>query len=537
VTEASIRVLLVEDDEGDYLLTRKLLAGDHRTKFDVHWVRGHDAALEELRSHYDACLVDYRLGAHSGLEVIEAARASGVLVPMILLTGRGDHEVDVEAMKVGAADYLVKDEITSQLMERVIRHSMEREKAKAAQLLSEQHLRQAQKMEAIGSLAGGVAHDFNNLLSVILSYSELLLMDLKPGDPMRGELDEIRAAGNRAADLTRQLLVFGRRQVLDPKVVNLNAIFGGMEKMLRRLIGEDVELATVVSAALGSVLLDPGQMEQVIMNLVVNARDAMPEGGKLTIETADVLLSDRDAAEHVGIKAGHHVVLSVTDTGTGMDAMTQARMFEPFFTTKEVGKGTGLGLATVFGIVQQSAGAIWARSELGKGTTFSICFPRVASPGRGTDAHPPSRPPERRTLRGSETILVVEDEERVRILACAILRRYGYDVLEAQSGGDALIVCEQHKAPIDLLLSDVVMPRVSGPQLAERLRATRPEMKVLFMSGYADDAQLQHGVNASEVMQKPIRPETLTRRVREVLGGQRETLAPASPRTVPPLAS
>jgi two-component system cell cycle sensor histidine kinase/response regulator CckA len=306
--------------------------------------------------------------------------------------------------------------------------------------------------------------------------------------------------------------------------------------MLRRLIGEDVELATVAGPALGNVLLDPGQMEQVIMNLVVNARDAMPEGGKLTIETADVVLGDRDAAAH-GIKAGHHVMLSVTDTGMGMDAATQARMFEPFFTTKEVGKGTGLGLATVFGIVQQSAGAIWARSELGKGTTFTICFPLVVPAGGDVEVKTPSRPPERRTLRGYETILVVEDEERVRILACAILRRYGYQVLEAQSGGDALIVCEQHKAPIDLLLSDVVMPRVSGPQLAERLRATRPEMKVLFMSGYADDAQLQHGVNASEVMQKPIRPETLTRKVREVLGAQRETVPPATLKAVPPLAS
>jgi two-component system, cell cycle sensor histidine kinase and response regulator CckA len=529
VSDPPTRVLLVEDDEDDYQLTRRLLSDSRRATFELKWVRNYDAAMEALTAPFDVCLVDYRLGGQSGLEVLAAARARGIQVPMILLTGRGDHEVDVEAMKAGAADYLVKGEITSPLMERVIRHSMEREKAKAAQLVSDEHLRQVQKMDAIGSLAGGVAHDFNNLLSVIVSYSELLLMDLRPGDPMRENLEEIGSAGNRAAELTRQLLVFSRRQILAPKVVSLNVIFAGLEKMLRRLIGEDVELAAVAAPTLGRVLLDPGQMEQVIMNLVVNARDAMPGGGKLTIETSDIVVSAREAAQHFGIVPGPHVMLTVTDTGPGMDAATQARMFEPFFTTKEVGKGSGLGLATVFGIVQQSGGAISVQSELGKGTTFKTFFPLVAPGSDERAATPPSRPPERRTLRGSETILVVEDDERVRILACTILRRFGYQILEAQSGGDALIVCEQHKAPIDLLLSDVVMPRVSGPQLAARLRAGRPDMKVLFMSGYTDDAQVQHGVEAALVMQKPIRPETLTRRVREVLGVRRDSLASGAP--------
>jgi CheY-like chemotaxis protein len=262
-------------------------------------------------------------------------------------------------------------------------------------------------------------------------------------------------------------------------------------------------------------------MEQVIMNLAVNARDAMPNGGKLTIETSDVLLSTKDAAEHGGVKPGPHVMLAVTDTGTGMDAATLTRMFEPFFTTKEVGHGTGLGLSTVFGIVKQSGGAIWAQSELGKGTTFWTCFPLAGAGLAEVAPERPSRLPERRTLRGSETILVVEDEERVRSLACTILRRYGYEVLEAQSGGDALIACEQHKAPIALLLADVVMPRISGPQLAARLVSVRPEMKVLFMSGYTDDAILQHGVLDSGVayLQKPLTPTSLAQRVREVLRG------------------
>jgi PAS domain S-box-containing protein len=380
----------------------------------------------------------------------------------------------------------------------------------------EEQLQQAQKLEATGSLAAGVAHDFNNVLSVVLSYSELLASGLKAGDPMLEDLQQIRAAGLRAAALTRQLLAFSRQQALQPQIVDLTAVVGTMEKMLRRLIGEDVTLTTICSPALGKVLVDPGQMEQVIMNLVVNARDAMPSGGTLTIETSEVVFDDQDASEHVGAKAGPHILLSVNDTGSGMDKETQARLFEPFFTTKEPGKGTGLGLSTVFGIVRQSGGTIQVFSEPQKGTSFKIYLPTTDGAAAVVQVSPP---PSVRVLQGSETILLVEDDEAVRVLARTILRKYGYNVLDAQGGGDALLLCEQYTAPIHLLLTDVVMPRMSGRRLAERLLLVRPHMKVLYMSGYTDDAVVRHGIFYSTVafIQKPITPEPLGRKVREAL--------------------
>ena len=380
----------------------------------------------------------------------------------------------------------------------------------------EDQYRQAQKMEAVGRLAGGVAHDFNNILSVILGYVEMIGADLPKGDALGPDLAEIGTAALRARDLTRQLLAFSRQQVLETKVINLADSVVGMETMLRRLLGAGIELTVLDATRPGNVRADPGQVDQVLMNLVVNARDAMPLGGHVTIETSDAELTEEYAASHHDVRPGPYVLLAVSDTGVGMDAATRARIFDPFFTTKERGKGTGLGLATVFGIVAQSGGHIWVYSEPDRGTVFKVYFPRVSDAVEVRSA--PSPAPQ--LSRGSETILLVDDDEQVRVVARTILRRNGYVVLEASNGGEALLICEQHGAKIHLLLTDVVLPRMGGRQLAERLASMRPEMKVLFMSGYTDDAILQHGILDSGVayLEKPLTPSSLTRKVREVLG-------------------
>lgn len=379
----------------------------------------------------------------------------------------------------------------------------------------EQQFLQAQKMEAVGRLAGGVAHDFNNVLTVILSYSSMLMDELAEDAPMRAELEEIRKAGDRAAALTRQLLAFSRKQLLQPEVVNLDRIVSSMATMLRRLIGEDIELETLSAPGLGKVLVDPGQIEQVVMNLAVNARDAMPRGGKLTIETANIALDEGYSREHVGVTPGQYVMLAMSDNGVGMDQRTQARIFEPFFTTKEKGKGTGLGLSTVFGIVKQSGGHIWVYTEPGRGTTFKVYLPRtgtVATEELITETAAGK-------LRGSETILLVEDDPQVRVLTKAILQKTGYKVLEAKDPADAMVLCRMFEGVVDLLLTDVVMPQLSGADLANRLTLDRPAMKVIYMSGYTDDTIVRHGLLAADIafLQKPLMPDTLVRKIREVL--------------------
>src|SRR5437867_1653028 len=379
----------------------------------------------------------------------------------------------------------------------------------------ENQLRQSQKMEAIGRLAGGVAHDFNNLLTAINGYSSLALQRVDENHSLRGYLEEIKKAGDRAANLTRQLLAFGRKQILQPLPINLNDVVTDMNKMLRRLIGEDIELTAKLAPDLKRITADPGQIEQVLVNLVVNARDAMPQGGKLTIETANVTLDEGYAVRHVGVQPGNYVMLAVSDTGTGMSEETKARIFEPFFTTKETGKGTGLGLSTVYGILQQSGGSIWVYSEPNRGTSFKVYLPELKAPAENLQ----TKAREEEIAGGSETILLVEDEETVRGLAQKILEQAGYNVLSAAGGEEAVRLCRAQNRRIDLILTDVVMPEASGKEVADRLNQLVPGIKVLFMSGYTDEVIVHHGVLDSNVqfIQKPFTPMALAKKVREIL--------------------
>jgi len=380
--------------------------------------------------------------------------------------------------------------------------------------LTEQQLVQAQKMEAVGRLAGGVAHDFNNLLTVIMSYADLLAEEFAEGSHERADLAEIRKAGAQAASLTNQLLAFSRQQMLEPIVLDLNELLSDVRKMLQRVIGEDIELALRLAPETGNVRADPGRLQQVVMNLAVNSRDAMPTGGKLTIETAKVELDQEYADAHQAVAAGSYVMMAVTDSGIGMDAETQVRVFEPFFTTKEMGRGTGLGLSTVYGIVKQSGGYIWLYSEPGKGTTFKIYLPHVDAPTEDVIPRDVTS-----TLSGTETILLVEDDAMMRPLVEGILQRRGYRVLTAEHAEAALALADQHVGPIHLLLTDVVMPGASGRELATRLAKTRPETGVLYMSGYTDDAIVRHGLleRGLNYLQKPFTPGILAQKLRQVL--------------------
>jgi len=507
------RILYLEDNPTDEELVRARLAAEGMACEIVCVQTGTDFASAIDQGGWALIISDYTLPAYDGMSALALAHTKCPDVPFLFFSGTVGEEVAVEALKRGATDYVVKQR-PARLVSAVKRALQEaQDKAERKQL--EQQLRQAQKMEAIGQLTGGIAHDFNNMLTVIIGYSELMLRSLGADDPMRDEVNEIREAGERAAALTRQLLAFSRKQVLQPKVLDFNAVLTNMDRMLQRLIGEDIALVAVPAPGIWRVYADPSQIEQVMMNLAVNARDAMPQGGKLTIETANVELDDAYARDHASVRPGSYVMLAVSDTGCGMNRETQARIFEPFFTTKEPGKGTGLGLSTVYGIVKQSGGSIWVYSEPGRGTTFKIYLPRGEAVAEAVE---PSREAAR-TVRGSETILLVEDDNAVRALVRSTLQAHGYTVQEAPHGKHAIQVCEQHAAPIHLLVTDVVMPEMGGREVAERLKPSRPNMKVLFMSGYTDKAIVHHGEldPGTAFLQKPFTPDALARKVREVL--------------------
>ncbi|HZE97564.1 MAG TPA: response regulator [Planctomycetota bacterium] len=511
-----LRILFVEDSPADMELEERALqkAGVAFRSLRVETKESLVAALHEFKP--TLILSDFSLPTMDGLSALRTAREHSPGVPFIFVSGTIGEERAIESLKNGATDYIVKDRLGGFVVK--VQRALREAEDRAVKVRVEEQLRQSQKMEAVGRLAGGVAHDFNNLLTVINGYSQLMLTQLTPDNPLHAQAEEILRAGERAASLTRQLLMFSRRQILSPATLNLNDLAKQTQNMLRRLIGEDIELRTALDPALGSVKADPGQIEQVIMNLAVNARDAMPNGGRITIETGNVVLDEDYASQHPGTKAGPHVMLAVSDTGTGMDEETQSHLFEPFFTTKEPGKGTGLGLSTVYGIAKQNGGSIWVYSELGKGSVFKIYFPRTDEAA----AVAPPKPEVASGGRGTETILLVEDSESVRKLASAVLASRGYKVLTAEDGDAALRVLGAHSGPLDLLLTDVVLPRLSGPEIAFLVNRARPGTRVLFMSGYTDRGIVENGILESGIsfLQKPFGPDALVKKVREVLSAK-----------------
>jgi two-component system, cell cycle sensor histidine kinase and response regulator CckA len=511
-----VRILAVDDDPQARQLIEIALSDAH---FEMT-LEVVGTVVEGLRrisvDDHDIYLVDQQLPDGTGLSLIHTAKEAGATKPFILITGHGSGDLDEAALREGAADYVEKQLVGTHL-ERSIRYTLHNWQAGRALLDREEQLRQAQKMEAIGRLAGGVAHDFNNLLTAIIGYTDLVKERLEPTDPVAHDVGEIRKAADRAAALTRQLLAFSRKQFLSPEVLDLNAIVTGLLPMLPRVIGEHIETTTSLAPDLRRVKADPSQMEQVVINLVLNARDAMAMGGHLAIETLNVELDeDRIAMERLNLEPGAYVMLGIRDTGSGMDAQTRDRVFEPFFTTKAKGKGTGLGLPTVYGIVDQSGGAISMDTAVGRGTSIRIYLPVTSSKEEPERSEPPAP-----TLGsgGTETLLLVEDNDAVRELAVHALRKRGYTVHEARNAEEAIEWSITSRIKPNLLVTDVVMPGLSGPNLAARLLQENPRLKVLYMSGYTDDATAVHGAfwGGVPLLQKPFTPAQLAERVRMAL--------------------
>ncbi|HTQ54659.1 MAG TPA: response regulator [Bryobacteraceae bacterium] len=510
-----LRVLIISDRESDAAqFIEELRQSDYVPSYErVATAKGFRQALSQK---WELILASYENARMGLLPALEALHESAEDIPFIAISGPVSEESVLAVLKAGAAAYISREQL-SRLGVMVGREMSQAEGRRERNRL-EQQFRQAQKMEAVGRLAGGVAHDFNNLLTIITGYADLLLAgrDLQP--QQRTPLEEIRRAAERGGALTHQLLAFSRRQPFAPRMVQLNTLIVNMEKMLSRLIGEDIELITVPAAEPALVRTDPGQIEQVIMNVVVNGRDAMPGGGKLVIETANAEVDASYSGSNVDLRPGSYITLAISDTGMGMDSETTTHLFEPFFTTKAPGKGTGLGLATAYGIVKQSGGAISIYSEPGRGTTVKIYLPSAEAKASAA----PSEPQPSESLGGTETILVLEDEARVRKLICEVLSGRGYHVLEAVRGDEAIRIAAEHQGRIHIVVADVVMPEMSGPQALEQIRALHPNVKVLFMSGYTDEAIVHHGIleSGAPFLQKPFLPDALARKVREVLNSQ-----------------
>jgi signal transduction histidine kinase len=515
-----LRVLIADDSDNDtFLLLRVLHKAGYTPVHERVWSASMmQAALE--RQDWDVVISDYEMPGFGGFEALRLLQESGKDLPFILVSAVVSEETAVAAMKAGAHDYIMKRKLARLVpaIEREMQEAQTRAARKAAEEAlrhSEDQLRQAQKLEAVARLAAGVAHDFNNVLTAISGHSEMLLRQLEFGDSRRKNAEQIEKCAYLATALTRQLLTFSRKQVIEPRVLELNAVVANIERMLKRLIGEDIEFRAELDPATGRIKADPGQIEQVIMNLAVNARDAMPNGGKLTVTTANVTIDETRRRSFPDLIPGDYVVLAVADSGTGMTDQVKAHLFEPFYTTKPAGKGTGLGLATCFGIVKQCSGYIEVRSAVAKGTTFNLYFPQVLDAAEPVVPQNSSSP----AARGTETVLLVEDETMVRELAVMALRERGYNVIEAANGAEGLLVAEEHEGKIDLVLTDVVMPVMGGKEMANALRGSRPDTKVLFTSGYTEDTVGHQGIllPGIEFLQKPYLTASLARRVREVL--------------------
>ena len=516
--KSPLSILHLEDDPNDAALVQSTLEADGITCATTCVQNQNDfvAALE--RGNVDLILSDYSLPGFDGLSATQIVRAKWPAIPLILVSGTLGEEQAIDSLKNGATDYVLKERL-SRLGPAVRRAMLEVEERAEHQRLEAQFI-EAQKMEVIGQLAGGVAHDFNNILSVIMCYSELILSDLGTDSPLRRHTEEIQQASQRAAALTRQLLVFSRKETVQFAVLDLNDVVKDLDKMLHRLIDENIEMTISPGEQVGRIKADPGYIGQVLMNLVVNARDAMPNGGKLTIETGNTTLDESYTIAHRDVIPGDYVMVSVSDTGTGMTDEVKVHLFETFFTTKPVGKGTGLGLATCQTIIQQSGGHISVYSEVGKGSTFKVYLPRVEQPV-DVAASVPSGP----LPRGTETLLVVEDDPSVRHLAHGILKGQGYEVVSASNGQDALRVAREHKgSPIRLVITDVIMPFMGGKVMADWLKTKYPDLEVLFTSGYTDGAITHHGVlePGVEFLPKPYTPATLARKVRDMLGEKKK---------------